>query len=304
MHSLLPPAQPPSLSSAAGSSGPRSATGGETDSCSIVMAAGAGDDGLPPGYGFYPTEEELICFYLRHKLDGLRNDIERVIPVVDVYSVDPWQLPDIHAMLCGGGAGEDEPWFYFCPRQEREARGGRPSRTTPSGYWKAAGTPGVVYSSAGRRAIGMKKTMVFYRGRAPAGTKTKWKMNEYRALQYHDAPTAAPTDGSSSTSSAAHAAAPPNVPPQLRSEFSLCRLYTKSGTLRQFDRRPLAAPAAGVSGEDPGPSTAGAASPPDDDDGSGNSMQQQQQQLTERGADDPFGADAAILDALLYWPGD
>jgi hypothetical protein len=47
---------------------------------------------LPPGYRFYPTEKELICFYLRHKLDGLRDDIKRVIPVFQVYSVDPWQL--------------------------------------------------------------------------------------------------------------------------------------------------------------------------------------------------------------------
>ncbi|PAN27427.1 hypothetical protein PAHAL_5G080200 [Panicum hallii] len=260
--------------------------------------------GLPPGYRFYPTEEELICFYLRNKLDSLRDDIERVIPVVDVYSVDPGQLPGIHEMLCGG-AGEGEPWFYFCPRQERETRGGRPSRTTPSGYWKAAGTPGVVYSSADRRAIGVKKTMVFYRGRAPSGAKTNWKMNEYRALQYYAAPAAAGTDGSPSSAHAHAAAARPNVPPQLRSEFSLCRLYTRSGTLRQFDRRPLAA-AAGVPGEDPGPSTAAAASPPEDDDGSGSSMQQQQQQLVaERGsADDPYGDDAAILDALLYWPGD
>ena len=91
---------------------------------------------------------------------------------------------------------------------------------------------------------------------------------------------------------------------QLRSEFSLCRLYTKSGTLRQFDRRPLAAAAAG---EDPaGPSsTAAAASPPEDDDGSGSSMQQQQL-VAERGAAaaDLYGDDVAMLDALLYWPGD
>ncbi|KAL6840102.1 hypothetical protein ACP4OV_029912 [Aristida adscensionis] len=266
--------------------------------------AAAGD--LPPGYRFYPTEEELICFYLRNKLDGLReSDIERVIPVFDVYSVDPWQLSEIHERLCGG-AGEGEPWFCFCPRQEREARGGRPSRTTPSGYWKAAGTPGVVYS-AGQRAIGMKKTMVFYRGRAPSGAKTKWKMNEYRALQYHTAGAGAGAgaDGPSS-SSAAHAAAaatpPPNLPPQgnlLRSEFSLCRLYTKSGTLRQFDRRPLAA-AAGGSREDRGPHTAATASP-DDGDGSGGSMQQQ---LTERAGHDPYGDEVDTLDALLYWPGD
>jgi hypothetical protein len=89
---------------------------------------------------------------------------------------------------------------------------------------------------------------------------------------------------------------------QLRSEFSLCRLYTQSGTLRQFDRRPLAdeVGVTGVpAGEDPGPSAA--SSPPDDDDGSGSSMQQQ---LAGRGAHDPYVDDVAILDALLYWPGD
>ena len=48
--------------------------------------------GLPPGYRFYPTEEELISFYLRNKLDNLRDDIERVIPVADVCALDPWEL--------------------------------------------------------------------------------------------------------------------------------------------------------------------------------------------------------------------
>uniref|UniRef100_J3M7M7 NAC domain-containing protein n=1 Tax=Oryza brachyantha TaxID=4533 RepID=J3M7M7_ORYBR len=246
---------------------------------------------LPPGYRFYPTEEELVCFYLRHKLDGRRcRDIERVIPVADVCSLDPWQLPGTPRQVHQGAwTGDEEPWFYFCPRQEREARGGRPSRTTPSGYWKAAGTPGVVYS-ADRRPIGMKKTMVFYRGRAPSGTKTEWKMNEYRAFHYPAA------------------AAPPSLPPQLRSEFSLCRLYTRSGCLRQFDRRAPADENTGTT------STAAAAASPEENDGSGGSMQQQQQQeqaelVIDQGgaAVDPDGwydSDAATLTALLYWPGD
>ncbi|KQK10729.1 NAC domain-containing protein 90 [Brachypodium distachyon] len=260
---------------------------------------------LPPGYRFYPTEEELICFYLRNKLDSRRDDIERVIPVVEVYSVDPWQLSEIHARLCGGGS-EGEPWFYFCARQEREARGGRPSRTTPSGYWKAAGTPGVVYSASGRRPIGMRKTMVFYRGRAPSGSKTKWKMNEYRALQHHDDE----ANAGAGAAATEPAVAPPSnhLPPQLRSEFSLCRLYTKSGTLRQFDRRPLAADAAGGgAGDNPGPSTAAAVSPDDDDGGSGGSMQPlEEAELMEGGGrGDPYGDDdVATLAALLYWPAD
>jgi hypothetical protein len=78
--------------------------------------------------------------------------------------------------------GDTEQWFFFTPRQEREARGGRPSRTTVSGYWKATGSPGYVYSSD-NRVIGVKKTMVFYKGKAPTGRKTKWKMNEYRAIE-------------------------------------------------------------------------------------------------------------------------
>ncbi|XP_010271606.1 PREDICTED: NAC domain-containing protein 90-like isoform X1 [Nelumbo nucifera] len=173
---------------------------------------------VPPGFRFYPTEEELVSFYLYNKLEGIGPDLERVIPIVDIYELDPWQLPQVSGELCHG---DPEQWFFFSPRQEREARGGRPNRTTNSGYWKATGSPGLVYSS-GNRIIGLKKTMVFYKGKAPTGTKTKWKMNEYRATQ-----------GEATSSSSAA--------PLLRHEFSLCRVYVKSGCLRAFDRRPVGA---------------------------------------------------------------
>ncbi|CAL9130172.1 unnamed protein product [Musa textilis] len=176
---------------------------------------------VPPGYRFYPTEEELIGFYLRNKLDNRREDMERVIPVADVYRCDPWQLPPIAGEAC---RRDGEQWFFFCPRQEREANGGRPNRITPSGYWKATGSPSFVYSS-GNRAMGVKRTMVFYQGSPPAYTKTKWKMNEYRALEEGAA-------GAIST-----AAAKP------RGEVSLCRVYTRSDCIRSFDRRPAAAAA-------------------------------------------------------------
>ncbi|XP_043725908.1 NAC domain-containing protein 90-like [Telopea speciosissima] len=93
---------------------------------------------------------------------------------------------------------DPEQWFFFTPRQAREARGGgRPNRTTTSGYWKATGSPGYAYSS-GNRVIGMKKTIVSYKGKAPSG--------RLRAL--------------------------------LRQEYSLCCVYVGSGSLRAFDRRP------------------------------------------------------------------
>lgn len=167
----------------------------------------------PPGFRFFPTEEELVGFYLHKKLQGLVGSaIDSVIPVIDINGVEPWNLPTHAGERC---RGDTEQWFFFCPGQEREARGGRPSRSTACGYWKATGSPGYVYSSH-NRVIGMKKSMVFYKGKAPLGTKTEWKMNEYRAIEFSNQST-----------------------PRLRREFSLCRVYVISGSFRAFDRRPL-----------------------------------------------------------------
>lgn len=47
----------------------------------------------PPGFRFFPTEEELVGFYLHNKLQGQRNAIDRVIPVIDINGVEPWNLP-------------------------------------------------------------------------------------------------------------------------------------------------------------------------------------------------------------------
>ncbi|CAI0398343.1 unnamed protein product [Linum tenue] len=172
---------------------------------------------LPPGFRFYPTEEELVSFYLHNQLQGTRHDLHQVIPVVHIYELDPWHLPSAAGEMC---RGDTEQWFFFAPRQEREARGGRPNRTTRSGYWKATGSPSYVYT-AGGRVIGVKKTMVFYKGKAPAGRKTKWKMNEYRAIIQ------GARHGNSSSS------------PVPQNEYSLCRIYVVSGTFGAFDRRPL-----------------------------------------------------------------
>uniref|UniRef100_A0A453K9J1 NAC domain-containing protein n=2 Tax=Aegilops tauschii subsp. strangulata TaxID=200361 RepID=A0A453K9J1_AEGTS len=97
------------------------------------------------------------------------------------------------AAMAGEASVQDaEQWFFFCPRAERELRGGRPARTTPSGYWKATGSPSCVFSSSSSAAagnskvIGVKRTMVFYQGRAPTGAKTTWKMNEYKAVAADD----------------------------------------------------------------------------------------------------------------------
>lgn len=77
---------------------------------------------------------------------------------------------------------DPEQWFFFVPRQEREAKGGKPKRLTPCGYWKSTGSAGYVYSS-NNSCIGAIRTMAFYKGRVPNGRKTQWKMNEYKATE-------------------------------------------------------------------------------------------------------------------------
>ncbi|BAF22755.1 Os08g0113500 [Oryza sativa Japonica Group] len=143
---------------------------------------GGGDDGqahdmVMPGFRFHPTEEELIEFYLRRKVEGKRFNIE-LIAFVDLYRYDPWDLPALASI-------GDKEWFFYVPRDRKYRNGDRPNRVTPSGYWKATGADRMV-KVEGDRPIGLKKTLVFYVGKAPKGLRSSWIMNEYR-LPHGDA---------------------------------------------------------------------------------------------------------------------
>jgi hypothetical protein len=49
-------------------------------------------DMVMPGFRFHPTEEELVEFYLRRKVEGKRFNVE-LITFLDLYRYDPWELP-------------------------------------------------------------------------------------------------------------------------------------------------------------------------------------------------------------------
>lgn len=140
------------------------------------MSADDGKDGhehdlVMPGFRFHPTEEELIEFYLRRKVEGKRFNVE-LITFLDLYRYDPWELPALAAV------GEKE-WFFYVPRDRKYRNGDRPNRVTRSGYWKATGADRMIRAE-NHRSIGLKKTLVFYSGKAPKGIRSSWIMNEYR----------------------------------------------------------------------------------------------------------------------------
>ncbi|PWA45270.1 No apical meristem (NAM) protein [Artemisia annua] len=59
----------------------------------------------------------------------------------------------------------------------------RTNHATVAGYWKTTGKDKEIFR--GGVLVGMKKTLVFYRGRAPKGEKTNWVMHKYRLENSH-----------------------------------------------------------------------------------------------------------------------
>ncbi|XP_047167966.1 NAC domain-containing protein 86 isoform X2 [Vigna umbellata] len=128
--------------------------------------------GLPPGFRFHPTDEELVNYYLKRKINCQEIELD-IIPEVDLYKCEPWEL---------------------------------------AGYWKSTGKDRKV--SCQSRPIGMKKTLVYYRGRAPQGIRTDWVMHEYRL----DDKECEDTTG-------------------LQDTYALCRVFKKNGICSEIEEQ-------------------------------------------------------------------
>ncbi|KAA8530359.1 hypothetical protein F0562_005069 [Nyssa sinensis] len=121
------------------------------------------DDVILPGYRFHPTDEELVGFYLKRKIQQRPLPIE-LIKQVDIYKYDPWDLPRVvNTGTVHGQTVSQELGF------------GRPLELT-----------GQYTPPNGTKCVGLKKSLVFYKGRAAKGTKTDWMMHEFRLPSISD----------------------------------------------------------------------------------------------------------------------
>ncbi|KAK3130546.1 hypothetical protein QOZ80_6BG0494920 [Eleusine coracana subsp. coracana] len=138
------------------------------------MHPSSGPLSVPPGFRFHPTDEELLYYYLRKKVAYEPIDLD-VIREIDLNKLEPWDLKD----RCRIGTGPQNDCYFFSHKDKKYPTGTRTNRATTAGFWKATGRDKAIFLGNSRR-IGLRKTLVFYIGRAPHGKKTDWIMHEYR----------------------------------------------------------------------------------------------------------------------------
>ncbi|TXG50375.1 hypothetical protein EZV62_022899 [Acer yangbiense] len=126
------------------------------------------------GYRFQPTPEELVNYFLKEK----RRDPDFTDPdikEVNIYKHHPCELPGLSSYQ-----SDDQVWYFFCSLDYKYAESDRARRTAKGGSWKKTGIDRPVKAKDSNKPIGIKKTLVFYKGRDfRKENKTNWTMHEF-----------------------------------------------------------------------------------------------------------------------------
>ncbi|KAL0857814.1 hypothetical protein Bca101_062968 [Brassica carinata] len=131
---------------------------------------------LAPGFRFHPTDEELVRYYLKRKICNKPFKFD-AISVTHVYKSEPWDLPSQSKLK-----SRDLEWYFFSVLDNKYSNGSKTNRATEKGYWKTTGKDREIRNGSRGGVVGMKKTLVYHRGRAPRGERSNWVMHEYRLV--------------------------------------------------------------------------------------------------------------------------
>nr|BBK93928.1 VNS transcription factor [Sphagnum palustre] len=133
---------------------------------------------VPVGFRFHPTDEELVGYYLPKKVAAKTIDLD-LIRDLDLYKLEPWDLHDLCKVQADDSNQKQTDYYFFSRKDKKYPTGNRANRATAAGFWKATGRDKPIHTKL-QQLIGMRKTLVFYEGRAPHGIKTEWIMHEFR----------------------------------------------------------------------------------------------------------------------------
>ncbi|XP_019186512.1 PREDICTED: transcription factor JUNGBRUNNEN 1-like [Ipomoea nil] len=127
---------------------------------------------LPPGHGFYPTDQELITKYLKYRAQNLKIH-PGIINDLDIYNHHPKELEGAYGLNEWNGR-----MYFFTAFKRKTKEGKRGDRAVGGGkgFWKASQAREKVKDDEGV-VIGTKQPLVFHDGK---GTKTSWLMSEFR----------------------------------------------------------------------------------------------------------------------------
>ncbi|CAN7121160.1 unnamed protein product [Brassica rapa subsp. narinosa] len=147
-----------------------------------------------PGFRFRPTDEELISYYLKMKVQGKPMFLD-AIGEVDVYKHDPSDLPDQSKMKT-----TEREWFFFTTLEKYE-HNGYAVRSTAKGNWRERGREKKIKRGGDGQVIGNRKRLVFFTN----NQATNWVIHEYQLVD---------NDGHVQTDA-----------------YVLCRLFDSSGSI-------------------------------------------------------------------------
>ncbi|KAI9090420.1 hypothetical protein K1719_028755 [Acacia pycnantha] len=133
---------------------------------------------LPLGYRFCPTDQQLIAYYLRHKLMARVPSIYNTIPEFDVCQYEPWELAAKAASAFPEMEQYDSECYFFHSCDYRT----RFKRKTPHGFWKVTGKDKLIKDRNSKNVIGKKRFLVYHKKKrkgAPHAIATNWVIHEY-----------------------------------------------------------------------------------------------------------------------------
>ncbi|KAM1819322.1 hypothetical protein ACFX15_000933 [Malus domestica] len=156
------------MSSGGGGSSSSSMTTAEGDEVHVNVI-------LLPGFKFCPTDELLVCYYLKNKIQGTDSHFRSVIPEIDVSKYEPWDIPAFFPEV------QEKEWFFFSRPKYKDINKPRRNRTTYKGFYKSTGGEREIRAEESQAVIGKKRFLTFHEGRArgPKATKTDWVIHEF-----------------------------------------------------------------------------------------------------------------------------